>query len=554
MQKPIIYQMLPRLWGNDNNDPKYNGTLPENGTGRFSDIDTKTLEYLKWLGCSHVWYTGVLRHSTQASTEGCIPSHPQFVKGNAGSPYAICDYYDVNPYLADNPEDRMGEFNQLLKRTHEAGLKMIIDFVPNHVARDYGKTAPTPGHPVLGADDDKSVHWKSENDFYYYVGEKLNLPTPVPQGMEPFEEFPAMATGNNCFSPNPSINDWYETIKINYGDEHTGTWDKMYDILDFWASKGVDGFRCDMVELVPPQFFKWVIAKVKAKYPEVIFIAEVYKKELYGEYIRSVGFDYLYDKSGLYDTLRTIVEKNTDDNGMPVELWQSTTGITRNWQFLSDLQPYMLNFLENHDEQRFASSFFGKSASNTFAPLYVSLFLNTAPFMIYFGEEVGEKGMDKEGFSGCDGRTTIFDWWSVASVIRLRKIIESGAYKSLDKATICEAGLTEWEAEVFCRFAEAVRFASSDEAVIKGTTYDLCYCNFSSDGFDRNRHFAFLRDNEDHTILVVANFSNRDSVINISIPEHAFEWMGIPVTDDLYPGKVISVSVGPMDAKIITLI
>ena len=554
MQKPIIYQMLPRLWGNDNNDPKYNGTLPENGTGRFSDIDTKTLEYIKWLGCSHVWYTGVLRHSTQASTEGCIPSHPQFVKGNAGSPYAICDYYDVNPYLADNPEDRMGEFNQLINRTHGAGLKMIIDFVPNHVARDYGRTLPTPGHPILGADDDKSVHWKPENDFYYYVGEKLNLPTPVPQGMEPFVEFPAMATGNNCFSPNPSINDWYETIKINYGDDHTGTWDKMYDILDFWASKGVDGFRCDMVELVPPQFFKWVIARIKSKYPEVIFIAEVYKKDLYGEYIRSVGFDYLYDKSGLYDTLRTIVEKNTDDNGMPVELWQSTTGITRNWQFLSDLQPYMLNFLENHDEQRFASSFFGKSALNTFAPLYVSLFLNTAPFMIYFGEEVGEKGMDEEGFSGCDGRTTIFDWWSVASITRLRKIIESGAYKTLDKVKIAEAGLTEEEAEVFCRFAEAIRLASSDEAVVKGTTYDLCYCNFSSDGFDRNRHFAFLRDHEDHTILVVANFSNRDAVINISIPEHAFEWMGIPVTDDLYPGKIISVNVGPMDAKLITLI
>ena len=554
MQKPIIYQMLPRLWGNDNNAPKYNGTLPENGTGRFSDIDSKTLEYIKWLGCSHVWYTGVLRHSTQASTEGCIPSHPQFVKGNAGSPYAICDYYDVNPYLADNPNDRMGEFNQLINRTHEAGLKMIIDFVPNHVARDYGRTLPTPGHPVLGADDDKSVHWKPENDFYYYVGEKLNLPTPVPQGMEPFVEFPAMATGNNCFSPNPSINDWYETIKINYGDEHTGTWDKMYDILDFWASKGVDGFRCDMVELVPPQFFKWVIARIKSKYPEVIFIAEVYKKDLYGEYIRSVGFDYLYDKSGLYDTLRTIVEKNTDDNGMPVELWQSTTGITRNWQFLSDLQPYMLNFLENHDEQRFASSFFGKSALNTFAPLYVSLFLNTAPFMIYFGEEVGEKGMDEEGFSGCDGRTTIFDWWSVASITRLRKIIESGAYKTLDKIKITEAGLTEEEAEVFCRFAEAIRLASSDEAVIKGTTYDLCYCNFSSDGFDRNRHFAFLRDHEDHTILVVANFSNRDAVINVSIPEHAFEWMGIPVTDDLYPGKIISVNVGPMDAKLITLI
>ena len=554
MQKPIIYQMLPRLWGNNNSNPKYNGTLPENGTGKFSDIDTRTLDYIKWLGCSHVWYTGILRHSTQASTDGCTPSHPQFVKGNAGSPYAICDYYDVNPYLADNPDDRMDEFNHLINRTHNAGLKMIIDFVPNHVARDYGRTAPTSGHPVLGADDDRSVHWKQENDFYYYVGERLNLPTPVPQGMDPYVEFPAMATGNNCFTPNPSINDWYETVKINYGDEHTGTWDKMYDILDFWASKGVDGFRCDMVELVPPQFFTWAITKIKDKYPEVIFIAEVYKKDLYSEYIRSVGFDYLYDKSGLYDTLRTIVEKNADDNGMPVELWQSATGITRNWQFLSDLQPYMLNFLENHDEQRFASSFFGKNASNTFAPLYVSLFLNTAPFMIYFGEEVGEKGMDEEGFSGCDGRTTIFDWWSVRSIARLRKVIDSGAYMTLDRKEIASAGLTQEEAEIFCRFAEAIRIASSDEAIIKGTTYDLCYCNFYSEGFDKNRHFAFLRDFEDHTLLVVANFSNQDAVINISIPEHAFEWMGIPINDDLYPGKIISVNVGPMDAKIITLI
>ena len=554
MHKPIIYQMLPRIWGNNNQNPKNNGTLADNGTGKFSDIDSKTLDYLKWLGCSHVWYTGVLRHSTKSSDQGCIPSHPQFVKGNAGSPYAICDYYDVNPYLADNPENRIYEFKSLIKRSHDAGLKVIIDFVPNHVARDYGRTAPVAGHPVLGADDDRSVHWKQENDFYYYVGEKLNLPTPVPQGMEPYEEFPAMATGNNCFSPNPSLNDWYETVKINYCDFYTGTWEKMFDILDFWAAEGVDGFRCDMVELVPPQFFKWLIVKVKEKYPDVIFIAEVYKKELYSEYIRTVGFDYLYDKSGLYDTLRTIVEKNTDDNGMPVELWQSASGITRNWQFLSDLQPYMLNFLENHDEQRFASDFFGRKASNTFAPLYVSLFLNTAPFMIYFGEEVGEKGMDEEGFSGRDGRTTIFDWWSVTSIIRLRKLIESGAYRSLDVDEITDAGLTRDEAEVFCRFAEAIRFAASDRAIKEGTTYDLCYCNSSSDGFDKNIHFAFLRDHEDHTLLIVSNFSNRESVLNIVIPEHAFEWMNIPVSDDLYPGRIIPVKLGPMDARTIILL
>lgn len=554
MHKPIIYQMIPRLWGNDTLNPVKNGTLAENGSGKFSDIDSATLEYIKWLGCSHVWYTGVLRHSTQSSEEGCIPSHPQFVKGKAGSPYAICDYYDVNPYLADNPNNRLDEFEQLIKRTHDAGLKLIIDFVPNHVSRDYGKVSPVPGHPVLGADDDKSVHWKPENDFFYYTGQKLVLPTPVPEGMEPYMEIPAMATGNNCYSPAPGINDWYETVKINYGDEHTPTWDKMYDIIEFWASKGVDGFRCDMVELVPPQFFKWMIARIKALYPDLIFIAEVYKKDLYSEYIREVGFDYLYDKSGLYDTMRTVVEKNSNDNGMPVELWQSTTGITRNWQFLGDLQPYMLNFLENHDEQRFASDFFAKDAKHTFAPLYVALYLNTAPFMIYFGEEVGERGMDEEGFSGCDGRTTIFDWWSMPSVRRLRKVIDSNVYKTLDPAKISEAGLDEAEAEVFCRFAEAIRLAASDDAVRQGTTYDLCYCNYNSEGFDRNRHYIFLRDYLDHTILVASNFSNKEAQMKIIIPEHAFDWMGIPISNDIYPGKEFIVTVPPMDAQILTLI
>ena len=554
MNKQIIYQMLPRLWGNDKSRSKKNGSLADNGTGKFSDIDSATLEYIKWLGCSHVWYTGILRHSTQATEDGCMPSHPQFVKGKAGSPYAICDYYDVNPYLADDADKRMEEFEDLLKRSHEAGLKVIIDYVPNHVARDYGKVNPSEGHPILGADDDKSIHWKSENDFFYYPGQALTLPTNPPKGMKPYEECPAMATGNNCYTPSPGINDWYETVKINYGDSHTGTWDKMLDILQYWAGKGVDGFRCDMVELVPPEFMKWVIAKVKENHPSVIFIAEVYKKELYNEYVRNVGFDLLYDKSGLYDTLRTVVEKNVDDNGMPVELWQSATGITRNWQFLNDLQPYMLNFLENHDEHRFASDFFGKDASNTFAPLYVSLFLNTAPFMVYFGEEVGERGMDEEGFSGRDGRTTIFDWWSISSVKRLRSVIKTGEYKNLDIKQLVKAGLKKEEAEIFCRFAKTLRTAASDVAVTRGTTYDLCYCNMGSEGFDKNRHFIFLRDFEDHTLLVAANFSCHEAKMKIIIPEHAFEWMGIPVTESLYPGKEIEVIVGPYDGQIITLI
>lgn len=553
MSKPIIYQMLPRLWGNDKVRPKKNGGLADNGTGKFSNIDTATLEYLKWLGCSHVWYTGIIRHSTQESEQGCTPSHPQFVKGKAGSPYAICDYYDVNAYLADDPSNRMGEFEELLKRSHEAGLKVIIDFVPNHVSRDYGKVGFSAGHPCLGAEDDKNVHWAAENDFFYYPGQKLQLPSECPKGIEPYEEFPAMATGNNCFTPNPGVNDWYETIKINYCDFHTGTWDKMLDIVMFWASKGVDGFRCDMVELVPPQFFQWLIKRVKESYPEVIFVAEVYKKDLYRQYIKEVGFDYLYDKSGLYDIIRAVVEKAANDNGMPVELWQSATGITRSWQFLNNLQPNMLNFLENHDEQRYASEYFGKD-SCTFAALYTSLYLNTAPFMIYFGEEVGEKGMEEEGFSGVNGRTTIFDWWSVGSIRRLRKVIEKGEYKTLSVSALTKAGLKPEEARIFARFAHATRFAATNPAITEGITYDLCYCNFASDGFNKDRHYAFLRGYNNRTLLVAANFSMVPATMKIRIPQHAFEWMEIPQTTDLNASTILEVTVPPMDGTILQLI
>jgi glycosidase len=403
---------------------------------------------------------------------------------------------------------------------------------------------------MLGAEDDKTVHWKAENDFFYYPGQSLRLPTPCPEGMTPYDETPAMATGNDCYNAAPGINDWFETVKINYCDFHTGTWDKMYDIIAYWMDKGVDGFRCDMVELVPPQFFKWLIAKAKDVRPDIIFIAEVYKKDLYAEYIYNVGFDYLYDKSGLYDTIRIIVERNE----MPVEDWTSTVGITRNWQYLGDLQPHMLNFLENHDEQRFCSDFFGKSTSNALAPLYVSLLLNTAPYMIYFGEEVGEKGMDHEGFSGRDGRTTIFDWWSVDSVRRLRKVIKSGAYKSSKVNELISAGMNREEAEFFVRFNKVTRYASEDESIKEGMTYDLCYCNYDSEGFDKDRHFAFLRYFKGHTVLVAANFSRSDAKMHVTIPHHAFEWMQIPVTPTRYPGMSITVEVPAADAVTITLI
>ncbi len=533
--------MLPRLWGNIGGKNIKNGTLKDNGCGKFSSIDTISLEYLRSLGVSHVWYTGIIRHATAEDSDGCTPSSADWVKGRAGSPYSITDYYDVNPYLADEPENRMEEFHKLVERTHAAGLKVIIDFVPNHVARDYGRFAaahPAPtGMAALGESDDKSVHWKDSNDFFYYPG----IPLALPIQNQTYMEMPAMASGNS-YTSSPGVNDWYDTIKLNYCDTHTETWEKMYDIVNFWAGQGVDGFRCDMVELVPPAFFKWLISRIKKDRPDLLFVAEVYQKTLYSKYIREIGFDLLYDKSGIYDTLRAIVEKNAKDSGVPVEDWQSAKRITWNWQSLGDLQPYMLNFLENHDEQRFASDFFGCDARNSYAALYTALYLNNAPFMLYAGEEVGERGMDNEGFSGRDGRTSIFDWWAPSLLTRLYKYIHGE-----------KEALAPEEETMLDTYRKALKFAAEDNAVSKGTFYDLCYCNYASDGFNPDRHFAFLRDFEDETLLIVCNFSKSDADMKISIPEHAFNWMKMPESEEFNHTTPVSVHVPATNGVIIKL-
>ena len=488
MGKPIIYQILPRLWGE----------------GRMSSIDIPSLEYFKSLGVSHLWYTGIIRHSTRQP----------FTKGDPGSPYAISDYYDVNPYLADNESVRMSEFESLVKRTHAAGLKVILDFVPNHVGRDYGRQRVRTDIAYLGDGDDTDIHWKESNDFFYYPGSRLHLPDG-----QLFDEYPAKATGN-CYSPAPGRNDWYDTVRLNYCDFHTGTWDKMRDILLFWADKGVDAFRCDMVEMVPREFFIWAIREVKAQYPDIKFIAEVYRKEDYRLWA-DAGFDWLYDKSGLYDCLRAIVEQNAGHPGVR----GSARGITANWQSLDALQPRMLNFLENHDEQRFASPYFGGDGTRTFAPLCASLLFNQAAFMAYFGEEIGEKAGESD-----NGRTTIFDFARIPSLQRLCSFARSGK------------GLEPEEAALQARFADLLRLAGNP-VFSEGVTFDLGYCNGPADGFDPDRHFAFLRSHGGRTMLVFCNFSPTKARITLRIPEHAAVF-------GIAPGQM-TVEAGPSDASIL---
>lgn len=515
--KFIIYQVFTRLFGNDNDSCVRNGSLKENGCGKFADFTELALKKIKEKGVTHIWYTGVLEHASKTEYIGLPVTHKAIVKGNAGSPYAIKDYYDVCPDLAVNVENRIREFEDLVERTHKSGLKVIIDFVPNHVSRQYKSDSKPSGVSDFGANDDTSRNFSQYNNFYYIPNTRLEGHFDMFGGESlPYSESPAKATGNDCFHQYPSVNDWYETVKLNYGVDYLNghracfdpvpdTWNKMYEILSFWAAKGVDGFRCDMAEMVPVEFWEWVIKKIKADYKDILFIAEVYNPSLYGSYINRGGFDYLYDKVGLYDMLKDIVV-----SGRPA------SDITYSWQSLGDLQQRMLNFLENHDEQRIASDFFAGNPFKAVPALVVSALMNTNPFMLYFGQEYGERGMDEEGFSGLDGRTTIFDYWSVDTVRRWRN---QGKFDG--------KSLTSQEKKLSSMYRKILNIALKEKAVKEGHFFDLTYANVNKPGYNSGRIYSFLRGNDKELLLIMVNFDSVSSEVLLTLPSHAFDFFGL---------------------------
>ncbi len=518
--KIIIYQVFTRLFGNRSFVRKENGTLVENGCGKMSFFDTATLRRIKKLGVTHIWYTGIIRHATKTDYSAYdIPrQHPAVVKGNAGSPYAITDYYDVDPDLADDVDNRMIEFENLVARTHKIGLKVIIDFVPNHVARQYKSIKKPDGVKDLGETDDTGMGFSPQNNFYYCV----NMPFEPyfdlnDEAGTPYSEFPAKATGNDHFDNHPGVNDWYETVKLNYGVDYCDaggrschfqpipdTWMKMEGILKFWAGKGVDGFRCDMAEMVPIEFWDWVIRSLKTDYPHLLFIGEVYNPSFYKSFV-SAGFDYLYDKVGMYDCMCGVMR------GV-----NPASSITWQWQTVDDIKDHMLYFLENHDEIRLASDFsVGRfcGGKRGIPALVVSVLMYKNPFMIYAGQEFGERGMDKEGFSGLDGRTTIFDYWTVLS---------------LYNGYVSRRCLSSDERNLEKTYSKVLNIAITEKAVSNGSFFDLMYANNCRQGFNPDKHYAFLRKCDHEVLLVVANFSDIDTECEVLIPAHAFEYLGLP--------------------------
>jgi len=515
-RKIIVYQLMTRLFGNKETVNKTYGTVQENGVGKFDDINDQALLALKEMGITHVWYTGVLEHAviTDYTSFGIPLDDADVVKGRAGSPYAIKDYYDVNPDLARSLPNRMKEFEALIERTHNHGMKVLIDFVPNHVARAYKSDAKPKGTLDLGEFDDNTVRFKASNNFYYIPGESFKVPAeyvalgdenefPTKDGK--FEETPAKVTGNDQFTSSPGVNEWFETVKLNYGvdiengrtkyfDPVPDTWVKMKDILVYWANKKVDGFRCDMAEMVPVEFWHWVIPQVKAVNPEIIFVAEIYNPDAYRNYIDQGRFDYLYDKVLLYDTLRLLV------NGQ-----RSTVDIDAIQQRLSGINANMLHFLENHDEQRIASRFFAGNPWKAVSAMVISATIDQGPVMIYFGQEVGEPGAGAEGFQDDDGRTTIFDYWGVPE-----------HQKWMNGGTFDGALLSDDQKLLRSFYSTLLNLAASHPAITEGEYTDLTAFNIAEKNFNDDV-FACVRYTPEKKLLIVAGFNPAARKISVAL-------------------------------------
>lgn len=538
-KKEVVYQVFTRLFGNTNTTNKPWGTLEENGVGKFNDFTDKALKEIKDLGVTYIWYTGVPHHDviTDYTEFGISNDDPDIVKGRAGSPYAVKDYYNVNPDLAENPANRLREFEALIARTHKSGLKVLIDIVPNHVARNYEGLTNPEGVTDFGAEDDKTLTYQVNNNFYYNPGTAFKVPQwkddyrplggekhPLADGK--FDENPAKWTGNGSRLSQPDMNDWYETVKINYGvdpegkrDFHElpdgfeaedykahfefwkdktvpGSWVKFKDIALYWIDKGIDGFRFDMAEMVPVAFWSYMNSAIKMKNPDAFLLAEVYQPDLYRDYIKKGKMDYLYDKVQLYDTLKNIMQgRGKTDNIPPIQ------------EDLKDIEHHMIHFLENHDEQRIASPEFAGSATKAKPAMVVSATISTAPTLIYFGQELGEPGAENAGF-GKPSRTSIFDYIGVPTYQRWVNNKQFDGGQS-----------TQEEKDVRDFYKRLLNF-TIHSAALASNYQDLHTFNRANTENYTDKVLSFARWSDDEQLVIVSNFDAENSnEFELKIPE-----------------------------------
>lgn len=534
--KIVIYQAFTRLFGNSNPTNQPWASAAVNGVGKFNDFNDAALQALRELGVSHLWLTGVPHHALIAdySAIGISADDPDVVKGRAGSPYAVKDYYSVNPDLAVDPAKRMDEFKALLQRAHRHGLQVLIDIVPNHVARHYRSTGKPAGVQDFGALDDTTVEYARDNNFYYVPGQPFQVPD-SPAGYQPlggaphpladgrFTEIPAKWTGNGARKAKPDFNDWFETVKINYGVRPDGSydfarlpkgfatasyqqhlafwqqqdvpdsWQKFRDITQFWLDIGVDGFRYDMAEMVPVEFWSYLNSQIKARRPDALLLAEVYQPALYQDYLQLGKMDFLYDKVGFYDSLRLVMQGKAP-----------ATDLMKRRAETASFSQHMLKFLENHDEQRLAHPAFAGHAQLGIPAMTVASLIDDAPVMLYFGQEVGEQALLDSGF-GDPSRTSIFDYTQVPAHARW---VNHGRYDG--------GQLSAGEQQLRQVYQRLLQFVQR-ETTAKLAFVDLHQLNLTTPGYSEQQ-FSFARSNGQYHYLVVANFANQPRSFKLALP------------------------------------
>lgn len=560
-KKEVVYQVFTRLFGNQNTTNKPWGTIEENGVGKFNDFTDKALQEIKKLGVTYVWYTGVPHHDVirDYTKYGISNDDPDVVKGRAGSPYAVKDYYNVNPDLAVDPAKRLEEFEALVARTHKNGLKVIIDIVPNHIARNYHSLSNPKGVTDFGAEDNTSVEYARDNNFYYIPGKAFQVPTsdtykPLNGEKNPlidgkFAEFPAKWTGNGSREAKPDINDWYETVKVNYGIKPDGTkdfpelpagfdakdfnahyefwkgrdvpgsWKKFRDIALYWTAKGVDGFRYDMAEMVPYEFWSYMNSAIKMKNPKAFLMAEVYNPKEYRNYIKLGKMDYLYDKVETYDHLKAIIQ----GNAMPEPLSDIQDG-------MKDIEHHMLHFLDNHDEQRLASPEFAGTPEKGKPMMVVSATISSSPTMIYFGQEVGEDGKENAGF-GTHSRTSIFDYIGVP---HHQRWMNGGKFDG--------GQLSDSEKMLRDFYKRLLNFTIKSDALM-GKFQDIQAINRNETKRYGAGMYSYVRWSAKEKLIVVVNFSwVTTSEFELKVPADVIKTWNLKdglydVNDQLYGGK-----------------
>ncbi len=398
----------------------------EENTGKLSYLTIEVLKEIKELGVDYIWIAGILENANPKIVD------PDVVKGDAGSFYAIYDNWDISSQVGN-----LDEFDALIERAHSIGLRVLIDFIPNHTARVHKTDVVCKEEIDFGKGENPNENFSLDNNFYYlgsnstFVPPKTSLP-----GVDGFFdmdifmpgiqfESPARVTGNNVLSALPQYHDWYETVKLNYGLNlfsdgkpfigASKTWKQMLDVAIYWLNKGVDGFRVDVTHGVAVEFWYYFINEVRKVQPNAFFVAEAFEEDP----IKSTGFslEKLFD-AGFDSVLNGPMYWNLRRQALLSQNMNSSTYYHSpgSRKSILDNGYSFTHYMGNHDEVRLASSFFAPSLESrvdrAWLGLAYSIYAALLPgnFLIHGGDEFQEEASLPGVFGGYDGRTSIFDF------------------------------------------------------------------------------------------------------------------------------------------------